>query len=294
MEKLIFAFRCTEIDFRSILLASSIRTFGGNLNNCPIILAYSNDLQIIPKHYQQTLQKLEVTIEPFSISKEFQGEFFADFIKGVAIIEKHNANKTENLVCLGPDTLILKEPSHFVLRAQDAIGYRPVHHTNIGSLYQEPLDEYWQLVYDLCKVSAEQVFPMETHADLNILRPYFNAGSLVVHPEAGLFQKWWDKYHEWHLNQKYLDLCKKKPVNHIFFHQAILTGLILNQYPKSKLRELPKTYNYPLHLHLKNPRKDKPTNFDELITIRYENREILDKSDLPLHIKSWISEMLIN
>ncbi|UYP44954.1 hypothetical protein NEF87_001239 [Candidatus Lokiarchaeum ossiferum] len=292
MYKLIYAFRSTKIDFRTILLAASIRSFAGKLNECPIIIAYNDEHTKISHEHQQILKTLNVSLISFQLSKDFHNDFFADFVKAAGIIEKKVYNETENLVWLGPDTLIFKEPTHFLLPEGIKIGYRPVHHINIGSLFGSPIDDYWNLIFRLCEVPTERFFPMETHVDLDIIRPYFNAGSIITRPKEGLFQIWWEKYQQWHQNKEYLELCKVKPANRIFFHQAILSGLILNRYTKNSLLKLPKNYNYPLHLHTQNSRKDKPKDFEDMITIRYENRDILENIALPNHIKTWISKEL--
>lgn len=292
MKKIRFAFRSSKIGFRDILLSSSIRNFAGNLRECPITIAYSNDPNKIPYEYQQILHSLNVNLMPFQLSKDFQGEFFADFVKGAEIVEKKYANETDYLVWMGPDTLILKEPAHFLLPKGKEIGYRPVHHINIGSHVDSPLDEYWNFIYKLCNVPTDRIFPMETHIDLDIIRPYFNAGSIVVRPSEGLLQNWWNTYQKGHKNSEYLELCKTNPHYHIFFHQAILSGIILNKYSKQSLLELPKVYNYPLHLHTQNYRQDKPANFEDIITVRYETRDILNNAKLPTPIRTWIVKEL--
>ena len=290
MEKIIYAFRSTQIDFRSILLASSIRSFAGKFKDCPIIIAYSKNPNKIPNNLRESIERLNITLIPFNLPDDFQREFFADFVKGAALIEEKYGSKTKNLVWLGPDTLVLKEPIDFLLPEPIAIGYRPVHHINIGLPISSPIDEYWRLIYELCDVPSNRIFSMETHADLNIIRPYFNAGSIVVRPSSNLFQNWWKKYQDCHLNQRYLNLCKKNPANHIFFHQAILSGLILNKHSKSEMIELPKSYNYPLHLHGQNLRNDKPETFDHLTTVRYENHEVLANAKFSQNIKKWLAK----
>ena len=75
-----------------------------------------------------------------------------------------------------------KSLGELLLSPDEALGYRPVDHTMIGSPFDEPLDPFWSLIYEHCSVPAERVFPMTASGDHRVLRPYFNAGMQVVDP----------------------------------------------------------------------------------------------------------------
>ncbi len=104
--------------------------------------------------------------------------------------------QTDVLAWLSPNTLVLGEPGDFLLGSGVTFGFRPVHHTLIGSRFDEPLDPFWSLIYELCGVPDGRVFPMETHVDGATIRPYFNSGVLVSRPGRGLMKAWRDRYVE--------------------------------------------------------------------------------------------------
>jgi hypothetical protein len=52
--------------------------------------------------------------------------------------------------------------------------------------------------------------------------------------------------------------------------------VILSEYPRDVLEELPFTYNYPLHLYESAPSHRKPQKLGELTTIRFEDSKDLD------------------
>ncbi|MFX0114160.1 MAG: hypothetical protein ACFFB3_06405, partial [Candidatus Hodarchaeota archaeon] len=172
------------------------------------------------------------------------------------------------------------------------LGYRPVHHTLVGSIYSEPIDSFWELVYRKCDVSENKLFPMRTHVDHNTLRPYFNAGFLIVKPEKGLLQTWWNKFRELYCDPGFEEHYRKNELYLVFIHQAVLAGVILSVMDQQELQELPFSYNYPLHLYAESPEEYRPQNINDLITARYEGLETLEKVPIQEPLKSWLTKKI--
>jgi hypothetical protein len=66
----------------------------------------------------------------------------------------------------------------------------------------------------------------------------------------------------------------------LFLHQAILAATILSKTPRAGIRELSFMYNYPLLLHGKVPENLKPGRLEDVTTLRYEDFETLQGSEL--------------
>ncbi|MFW9992886.1 MAG: hypothetical protein ACFFD4_12655 [Candidatus Odinarchaeota archaeon] len=294
MEKLIFTclinFRGAELG--AVLLTESIRRFAGTLSDCPVWALVPESEDNIAVEVREQLSSLGVQIFPYTADPDVLKFPFAGLVLAAATAESLAKEKTEFLAWMLPDTVVLNEPRHFLLDEGTNLGYRPVHHTLVGSIYGKPVDPFWELVYRKCNVSEDKIFPMKTHVDHNTLRPYFNAGCLVVRPERGLLQSWWSCFKELYHDPGFEEFYKKNRLYSIFIHQAVLAGVILSTMEKQELEELPFNYNYPLHLYEESPVEYRPQNVNDLITARYEKPQWLTKMPFEDPLKSWITDQL--
>jgi len=192
---------------------------------------------------------------------------------------------------------VLREPGDFLLQEGKCLGYRPVHHTLIGSLYDKPLNTFWRSIYHFCQVPDDRVFPMTTHVDNETLRPYFNAGCLITRPEKHLLRNWRDAFITIYEEPPFPELFLQDKRYEIFLHQAVLSGVILSTLVTDEIIELPITYNYPLHLFEEDITDNRPSSLDELVTIRhegfYEDPEWFKKMPAKEPLKKWIAERLL-
>ncbi|UCD06150.1 MAG: hypothetical protein JSV98_02680 [candidate division WOR-3 bacterium] len=278
----------------ALLLIESIRSFGGGLSRSPI-WCFVPDFGPKPsKAFKEKMAVLNAELISFEIERDIARFFFAADIRAAALAESMAVSRTDILVWLSSNTIILKEPGDFLLADDRDLGYRPVHHTNIGSIYDEPIDAFWSSVYEHCEVPEDRIFPMKTHVDNNITRPYFNAGMLVLRPQRGLFSAWRDKFFRVYRAPEYAELYENDERYAIFIHQALLSGIILSNFGPDEIQELPPNYNYPLHLYKEDVTSHRPLSIDELIIVRHEgfNRipEWIDKIPGGEQFKHWFAD----
>ena len=191
---IVFPRRSSETN--ALLLTESIRTFAGSLSQKTIwcfVPEYGKQLSTSVK---DKLRALNVTLIPFKIDPEILQFSFAAEIHATALAESMACGQTHLLAWLGTNTVVLQEPKDFLLPTGKHLGFRPVHHTLIGSRYDQPINLFWELIYRYCNVAKDRIFPMITHVDGTRIRPYFNAGLLVTRPEKLLFQAWQDTFFE--------------------------------------------------------------------------------------------------
>lgn len=274
------------------LLAASIRTFAGTLSDCPIWVLVPEPGNNVSRKTKGKLRSLDVKVTSFTVDHEVAGFPFAGFVLAAAAAESLAKERTTFLAWMGLDTLVIDEPTSFLLDEDKTVGYRPVHHTLIGSLYEKPLDPFWELIYRTCHVTDDKIFPMKPHVDHNTLRPYFNAGHLILRPEKGLLQTWWEYFKKLYRDPLFEEYYEKNELYSIFVHQAVLTGVILSTVKRQELQELPFTYNYPLHLYAESPRDLQPQNVNDLITVRYEKRQVFETIPFRDPLKNWLKEQL--
>ena len=286
-EKLIFAYFSDCSDPKDLILAASVRKFGESLSDSPIWLLIPKESANINKEIRNLFLSLNVDLIPFSTKNEPKFPFI-NYVLAAAKAELLAKKERLLLAWLGSNTILFNEPKHFILDDDKNLGYRPVHHTNIGSFFDEPIDPFWELVYQKCNVSKKQIFPMKTHVDHNKIRPYFNAGCLIVRPEKELLNSWWNSYKKLYNKQYFKEYYNKNYLFAIFIHQAVLSGVILSNIEKSQLYELPFDYNYPLNLYYYCPFVYRARNINELTTVRYESPEDLKKVPIQDPLKRWL------
>ncbi len=280
----------------SLLLADSIRSFGGALSRAPIWYFVPDYGEHLSEDARGRLLALGVTLMPFEIEPEVARFPFTGDAEAAAIAESMAVGRADFIAWLNPNTLVLREPGSFLLPEGKSLGYRPVHHTNVGSRYGEPLDPFWALIYRLCRIPEERVFPMRTHVDGEVLRPYFNAGCHASRPGRGLLRAWRDAFLKIYWEPALLELYSDNRAYEIFVHQAVFTAVVLAAYTRNEILELPQEYNYPLHLHGEDVTEHRPSSLEELVTIRHEgfhaDPDWAKKMPAGEFLKRWIADRL--
>ena len=277
MKDLIFAFMLGngEAETDALRLARSIRAFGGQFCFNPIWMLSQRSEDDLPEVTRQGLYSLGVRLITFDMDPEAVHFPFADYVTAAAIAEGLAQAETSFLAMMATDTLVLQTPSACLLPAGKSLGACPVHLKLLGSGYNDPIDEFWSLIYRHCQVDLEQVFPLQTIVDEQLVRAYFNAGLLVVRPERGLLRAWQADFdHCYHLPE-FEPFYTMNVLYDIFMHQAVLAGSILSSLKPEEFQQLPFEMNYPLHLHTRVAAARRPASLDQLITCRYEDYDEL-------------------
>ncbi len=179
---------------RARIIIESLRAFGGPLRDCPV-WAFLAD----PGLASSALPDLEgVRRVPLSPKRGLPNYPFAEKVYACAQAEAMAGSEVRSLVWLSLDYLIVNPPLLFDLRpapgvAEADAAFRPVHHRNIGSPADEPLDAFWQAVYRALEVE-EMDYTVDSFVDGETLRSYLNSHCFAFNPAAGLAQLWWDHF----------------------------------------------------------------------------------------------------
>lgn len=278
---------------RVVLSAESIHTFSGQFSVSPVWM-------LVPESRLHLAQPVppEFSLEtiPFWIDQQVLDFPFAAKVVAAAAAETLAADRALQLVWMDSGSLVVNPPHDLVLGKGVKLACRPVDHLLIGSPYDQPIDEFWAAVYQSCAVSQERVFPMRTSADQVEIRPYINAGMLVVRPEQQLLRLWRDKFLEIYQQTRFLEFYQQDYLYRIFIHQAVLAGCILSILKQDEIFELPHWINYPLHMHSQYPPNLRPPSLNELVSFRYEefftDPSWRDQVKVKGKLKSWLEENL--
>jgi hypothetical protein len=272
MNDLVFATMAasTAAARNAMLWARSIRTFGGRYADAAIWLMIPERIERLPASLRVELEKSRVRLLAFDASQAELDFPFAGKTIAAGFAEYLAQERASILVWMDRDSLIIQEPAALLLTGGKFLGYRPVDHTLIGSPVSQPPDPFWELIYNYCAVDIQEVKPMLTSVDEKMIRPYFNAGMLVVRPQQKLLQSWAANFRALHTLPAFNPFYEQDFLYRLFIHQAILAGTILAETQYEERSELPYLVNYPFHMHDTYPASRRPTKLNDLISFRYD------------------------
>lgn len=297
MKDLIFAFMLGtgKAEKDSLRLASSIRTFGGELCFNPILLISRKKEEELSEETRQKIFSLGARLISFDPQSIKTKAAFSSYVTAAAIAEGLAQGEASFLAWLATDTLILQPPTGLLLPPGKSLGACPVHLKLLGSGFNDPVDDYWELVYRHCQVDVANIFSMHTVVDEQLVRAYFNAGLLVLRPERGLLRAWQSRFEKLADLPEFQAYYAQNELYEIFIHQAILAGTILALLQPEQFQPLPFEMNYPLHLHTRVAPFHRPSSLEQLITCRYEeyaeffdNPNVDDVIHIDQPLKDWL------
>jgi hypothetical protein len=265
-----FAHPGTRSETDALVLSCSVREFGGSTADSPIWCFYPESDKVFSSAFLAVAKRIGIQLTPFKIAREDLKKWFVPHAEAAARAESEAEESADVLVWLNANTVVVQEPTAFLLPTGVSLGYRPAHHVLIGSRYDKDLDPFWSLVYRICEVPEDRVYAMQTHVEDVRVRPYFNAGFLAVRPEAGVLRSWRDLFVPSYSLPEMESFYNVDNRYQIFAHQAILSGLVLSELRREQTVEMPPTYNYPVHLHNQDLTRDRPQSITETVVFRHE------------------------
>ena len=253
------------------LMAKSIRAFAGKYKDAPIRLYMPKDLAVKATEALAELGDLGVDVRSSEAPEDAAWFYYSSKVFAAAMAEADAEASAEVLAWLDEDTIVLQEPDEFILPKARALGYRPVMHKNIGLLWTGSVDAFWGRAFELLSVSEASLFPMVTPADGDTLKPYFNAGCMIVRPERGLLAKWADCWTTLYRDSLLTEMCKTDVKKRIFIHQVALAGAILTHLERDEMLELSSRVNYPIFFEQMFGAKRVFDDITDVVTFRHES-----------------------
>jgi len=254
---------------QAVILARSIRTFGGALSASPIRLYFPAGSPEPTGDLRADLSQLGVEIRWYEVPGVAAPYALGGKPYAAARAEADAVGSTDLLVLLAPNTLMFAEPVELLLPAGKEMGFSPVHHQNVGSWYEEAPDEWWTRIFRVLGVSRSALWPMETLADRKIVRPYFSSGSLVVRPDRGLMAAWARAFTAL-AGDADVARMSADGLRNVFLHQAALAGAMVAELPRESMLQLSYRYNYPLFFDRFFGAVYPFDSLEDVATMRYE------------------------
>ncbi|NIP43897.1 MAG: hypothetical protein GWO41_00965 [candidate division Zixibacteria bacterium] len=282
----------------ALVLAESIRTFAGKYQDAPVWVYVSQYTPEISDGLKARFAELGVKIKNSRTPEDAMGFYYSSKVFASALAEKEAEGLGRILVWMDNDTVILSEPSEFILSSGIDFGYKPVMHKLIASSYTEPPDAFWARIYEMLGVAESSLFPMMTVTDSIEIRPYFNAGVLIVRPEREILRKWAEYYPILYRDEYFQNLAESDNRIKIFLHQVALVGAVLNNVEEKEMSELSDSVNYPIFFKEMFGADHEYDDLNGVVTLRYDYYfrnpapDWQKKLRGPEEIISWLSDKL--
>jgi hypothetical protein len=277
-----------------LVMIESLREFGGSLADAPARIYVDDATPELDTMYLSRREHLQVVVRKSHTPDKMKRVIYAEKAYAAATAENELAGAGGILAWLDPDVIFVKEPSAFWLDTDKVLGYRPVQLLNISSRYDQPPGEFWSRLYTLLGVADSLIFPMTTTTDMVEIRPHINAGMLIVRPENGILRSWPAALEVLCADSSIRQFCVNDRRTAIFLHQAALMGAILKTVPRSRMADLPATYNYAVMFADRMPPEKRVASLDDLVMFRHDlafsdssRRETVADSS---RIYQWVSE----
>jgi hypothetical protein len=271
------------------LLIDSVRTFGGPLRDSPFWV-FLRDPEKLPG---RRLEGTGVRLIPLQIDPSYPRYVLGSKVYASAQAEALAGPGVESLVYLTPQCLVTQPPVLLDLGDAFDVAIRPVHIQNVGLTPAEPLDGFWSGVYQAVGVTDVDL-TVESFVEGQRIRAYYNSGAYAVNPAWGLFRRWRELFLALVRDETYQRGPCQDERHQIFLHQAVLSALIAATIAPARIRLLPPTYGYPLHLHHETLPSRQAQALDDLVCIIYEellpDPERLTGIAVREPLRSWLSD----
>ena len=250
------------------ILIKSLREYGGQLGRSRFWVFLSNGMST-PSELQELT---EVDFFPVEIDTAYSQYILGDKVYVCAQAENMaEARQIDTLVWMSVSSMILKPPDLFELSTDYDTALRAVHIKNIGSPLDEPIDPLWQAVYQKIDL-REAALGVISLVDQSSIRPYFNTHLFSIRPDLHLLGRWSEVFYDLITDSEFQDRYCQGIEHQIFLHQVVFSALILKMVAWNRVRQLPTSYSYPLHLHHQVPVLYRARSLNEQVCPVYEGR----------------------
>jgi len=265
------------LEAQALILFESIRLYTGRFSDCAIYALSPRADHAISTAARTRLKQLNVNYIDKILNTDCQEYGSANRVAAAAYVEV--AHPHEILVILDSDTLFLREPEKLLLTHDLDVLVRPVDLKGMcTSGPSDPFDKYWRDLCRCCHVEYNEIPNTETFVDHQQIKASYNGGLVIARGRLGILERWASFFFtsvrkgltpytkEWRLRSgvSWVDSTASK-----FWgsNQAALSLAIWGT--TRRVRELPATYNYPLHLHERIDSNVVETVFPHLVHVHY-------------------------
>jgi hypothetical protein len=275
------------LERQALLLFESIRLYTGRFQDSALYALSPRAGHPISSAARRRLEALDVQYTDALLNTGCPEYGSANRVAAAAHIEATCPH--DLLVILDSDTLFLREPREFIFPPEVDVAVRPVDTKGIStSGPEDSFDVYWRNLCDCCGVDYNILPWSESFTDQCRIKANYNGGLVVARGNLGLMRRWADFFFtsirhglrpvsssgSFRAGAGWVDPA----VGTLWgSNQAALALAIWST--TRRVRELPPTYNYPLHQHAQIDPALAQTVFSKLVHVHYH--WLLDEDALP-------------
>jgi hypothetical protein len=274
------------LEAQALLLFDSIRRYAGRFRNCSLYALSPRVGHPISRSARRRLDDLGVKYIEKILNKDCTEYGSANRVAAAAYIEETYPH--EILVILDSDTLFLNEPSEFLFESDIDVAVRPVDVKGLSTAgSDDAFDAYWRALCHSSGVDYKQIPWRESFVDHERIKANYNGGLVVVRGGLGIMRRWAEFFFAsvgrglrpnpdgltFRAGAGWVDSAAGRLWGS---NQAALSVAIWSS--TQRVRELPPTYNYPLHLHEQIDSALAKQAFPRLVHVHYH--WLLEKDSL--------------
>jgi len=274
-----------EEETQAAALIDSLRTFGGAYAQAPVILVLADPAKADGRSLAARVQQTVVV----RLNEQLRRIPFTDKVYACAQVEELVAGRTDWLVWLNPDCLVLAEPRALAADREAWACLRPVHIQNVGASADGPLPEFWSRIYEVAGLDPAKVWTVESLTDHRKVRGYFNSGCMAFAPQRGLLRAWRDAYERLLLDPANLAFYTANQSYSIFCHQAVLSAVVMAKAGRERVNALPPAYGYPLQLQDQPGFTNRITSLADIVIVIGAYPDTLRRIAVAEPFESWLA-----
>lgn len=252
---------CVEpgtLESQAVLLADSIRRWGGRFADAPIHAFNPRGRGPLGDATLERLSGSKVVVHADRLNSEHEAYGYGNKVHACDWAARHLGEDV--LVFVDTDTVLVGEPSELELDADVDLAVRPVVNKGEGSAGPgDPNDPYWLQSHEICGVGEGRF--VETVRDRERIRGYFNAGLVIMRREAGVAERWLDFLRRFFAADHRLGV----KFNNLDQHALAMVAAGIDD----RTTVLDGRYNYPIPQRARLPEPDRSRPMSDLVHLHY-------------------------
>jgi len=278
---------------QAYILINSIRDFGGLYSDCPVYV-FVSDTSGTPCYSLKSLNAILVPLDDADTLPDYP---FLNKVLACARAEELLQGKSEIIVWMDVDALVLNEPSEFCLEKNKIIAIRPVNlRNNVGLPADSKADPYWKRIFDYTGLKTKKVPEVETLVDSQMVRMYLNSAVFSIRPEAGIFTEWKKLFLLLVYDRNFQKEACVTDNHRLFLHQSVLSAVVAAKAKKSQIQWFSQKAAYPLHHHCQLPHGKRVIDLNHTESLIYENlwnvpNWVMSVIRVDEPLRSWLQEI---
>lgn len=245
------------LEAQTLLLFESIRRYAGRLGGCSLYALSPRAGRAVSSETRRRLDGLGATYIERLLNRECPEYGSANRVAAAAYVEESHPHDV--LVILDSDTLFLREPAELLLPPDVDAALRPVDVKGVSTCGPaDSFEHYWRDLCRCCGVDYDRIPWRKSFVDRQRIKANYNGGLVAVRGRLGVLRRWADFFF-----RSVREGLKPHGAVGSFrsgggwvgpeagrlwgSNQAALSLALWSS--TRRVRELPPTYNYPLHQH---------------------------------------------